>query len=61
MSAVAGRRVELTIRAERSFTFSYDVIDGTAAKKISEYFKGQAQVAIDEDAECGTCVYVDIR
>lgn len=34
ISAVAGRAVELTIRGERNFTFSFEGRDDTASAKL---------------------------
>lgn len=60
ISQVAGRAVEVTIRGERSFTFSFNCIDKDATAKICAFFLGLALVEVDEDEECGTCIYCEI-
>ncbi|HEX3163560.1 MAG TPA: hypothetical protein VHQ92_13365 [Pseudolabrys sp.] len=59
ISKIAGRQVELTIRGERNFTFSFDDVDLKAANAIAEFFKGQGRVKIETDDECGTFIYLD--
>ena len=60
INKVAGREVEVTIRGERSFTFSFDNIDKYATRKICEFFNGQAKIEVQEDEECGTFIYCDV-
>ena len=60
INKVAGREVEVTIRGERSFTFSFDNIDKDATRKICEFFNGQAKIEVQEDEECGTFIYCDV-
>ncbi|AIW01654.1 hypothetical protein vB_Pae_PS9N_00003 [Pseudomonas phage vB_Pae_PS9N] len=60
MSKVAGVAVELTIRAERAFTFSFEEVNEAAADKLAKFFKeGGAKVEVEHDEECGSFVYVD--
>ena len=60
VAAVAGRAVELTIRAERAFTFSFEGRDDAAARKITGFFAGHADARAEYDEECDlTCVFVD--
>ena len=59
-SQVASRAVEVTIRGERSFTFSFDCIDRDATAKICAFFLGCASVEVVEDEECGTFIYCEI-
>lgn len=60
MTKVAGIPVEITIRGEKSFTFSFEGKNEVAAKKIQNYF---ALVALeyDYDEECDfTCLYMNL-
>ncbi|AKI28834.1 hypothetical protein PM404_gp45 [Stenotrophomonas phage vB_SmaS-DLP_1] len=61
MSKVAGAAVELTIRAERAFTFSFESVNEEAAAKLAKFFEGQAKVEVEHDEECGSFVYVDCK
>ena len=60
INTVAGREVEVTIRGDRSFTFSFEAIDKQATRKICDFFKGQAKIEVEEDEECGTFIYCEI-
>lgn len=61
MTKVAGVPVEITIRGEKSFTFSFEGKNEVAAKKIQEYFNPVA-LDYDYDAECDlTCLYMNIK
>ena len=60
ISKIAGATVELTIRGERSFTFSLDEVNEKAAAKIAKFFEGQAAVSVTHDEECGSFVYVEV-
>lgn len=60
INKIAGREVEITIRGDRAFTFSFDGIDKKATAAIVQFFNGQAKLEICEDAECGTFIYADI-
>ena len=46
MTKVAGIPVEITVRGKRSFTFSFEGKNETAAKKIQQYF---APVSLEYD------------
>jgi len=59
LNQVAGREVGITIRGERSFTFSFEDIDKEATRKICEFFDGHAKIEVSEDEECGTFIYCD--
>ncbi|RIQ79060.1 hypothetical protein D0837_17260 [Bordetella avium] len=61
ITKIAGRAVELTIRGEKSFTFSFDGRDDSASARLMDFFRSAtAKVTSDYDAECDhTCVYVD--
>jgi len=60
INQVAGREVEVTVRGERNFTFSFEIIDKVATRKICEFFKGQAKIEVEEDEECGTFIYIEV-
>lgn len=61
MTQVAGVPVEITIRGEKSFTFSFEGKNEVAAKKIQEYFY-PVVLDYDYDEECDlTCLYMNIK
>ena len=59
LQTVAGVAVELTIRAEKAFTISFDGRNDEAVKKIFAYFAGNVKtIESDYDAECDmSCVW----
>jgi hypothetical protein len=62
ISAECGKACELTIRAEKEYTFSFDGSDFAAAAKIVKFFGTAADCSIRYDEECDmTCVYVKVR
>jgi hypothetical protein len=57
LSIVAGFSVEVTVRGERKFTFSFEGRNDLAVERIKKYFKGQS-IRVDYDEECDyTCLY----
>jgi len=60
ISKIAGREVEITVRGDRSFTFSFEAIDKDATKRIVDFFRGQSTTSVEEDDECGTFIYCDV-
>ena len=61
LNKVAGREVEITVRGEKSFTFSFDAIDKKATEAIKNFFIGQATITgVEEDEECGTFIYCEL-
>lgn len=58
LSQIAGTQIEITIRADKSFTFTFDGINKAATQKLVKFFAGY-KISIDEDAELGTCIYID--
>jgi len=58
LSKIAGHQVEITIRGEREFTFSFDAIDLEAAQLLVEYVGQPATVETDAELEM-TCVYIN--
>lgn len=59
MSQVAGAPVELTIRGDKAFTFSFETMNEEAASKLAKFFESEANVCVEHDLECGSFVYVD--
>jgi len=59
ISKIAGHQVEMTIRGDRNFTFSFDAADQAAAQRIVDFFGKDAQCEVAIDDECGTFVYVN--
>lgn len=61
MSKIAGYPVEITIRGERAFTFSFESVDTNAGDKLAAFMKdGGANVSVETDAELEmTFVYAD--
>ena len=60
VNQVAGREVEVTVRGDRSFTFSFDAIDKKATEAIKAFFSGQSTISVEEDEECGTFIYCEV-
>ena len=60
MTKVAGIPVEITVRGKRSFTFSFEGKNETAAKKIQQYF-APVSLEYDYEEECDlTCLYMNL-
>jgi len=60
LSALAGVPVEITIRGERQFTFSFETVDANATAAIVKFFDNQARMTIETDEECGTFIYATV-
>jgi ribosomal protein L11 len=61
LSAVAGMPVEITVRADRHFTFSTDVVSSVAMDKLAAYFAPHAKHwSVTHDEECGSYLYVEL-
>ena len=60
LSIIANREIEITVRGEKEFTFSFDGEDKNAIKFLKRYFKNTwTKWTNDFDAECDmTCCYV---
>lgn len=58
LSRIAGHPVDITIRAERSFTLSFDAVDHAAGKRLAS-FVGGCNASVETDVECGTFVYIE--
>lgn len=62
VSLVAGISIEITIRGEKQFTFSFDGKNEEAISKIKNYFKNGFSWGKDSgyDDECDfTCLYAN--
>jgi hypothetical protein len=60
LSSIAGIEIEITIRGEEKFTYSFDGDNPEAVQKIKDFFKGQGVFHDDSgyDEECDhTCLY----
>jgi hypothetical protein len=62
LSKITGENVEITIRGEKSFTFSFETKNETAANKIIRFFKSACKSIISNyDIECDqTCIYMEV-
>jgi len=60
LSIIANREIEITVRGEKEFTFSFDGEDKNAIKLLKRYFKNTwTKWTNDFDLECDmTCCYV---
>lgn len=58
LSKIAGTQLEITIRGDKNFTFTFNSVNKAATDKLVKFFNGYS-VAVDADEECGTCIYVD--
>ena len=56
---IAGRKIDVTHRGGKSFTFSFDGFDKTALTKLLDFFNGSANIEWVEDEEVGTFIYCD--
>ena len=60
LTTIAGVKIEITIRGEAQFTYSFDGDNPEAVEKIKAFFKGQGTFHEDSgyDLECdSTCLY----
>jgi hypothetical protein len=62
MSRIAGIKVELCIRGERSFTFHFEGCNNYAMNAIVKYFSKDAKsIEAEYDVECDmTCVFLEV-
>jgi hypothetical protein len=58
LSKVVGLPVEITVRSEKEFTISFKSINKEAKERLLKYFEGY-KVAVDEDMEHGTFIYLN--
>ena len=60
LSNVVGAKVEITIRGERKFTFSTEVVHQDLEFELFNYFGNAMQIdaPTEIDNECGTFVYM---
>lgn len=59
MTEIVGQPVDLTVRGEKSFTFSTEAVDRNLGEVIAAYFGKLATVTVDHDDECGSFAYVE--
>lgn len=63
LSRVAGVSVEITIRGERKFTYSFEGNHEAAVSALKKYFAGQGSFSEESgyDEECDhTCLYHNV-
>lgn len=60
MTALVGAPVELTIRGDKSFTFSTEDIVANLGDVIAAYFGKLATVTVDHDDEIGSFAFVEV-
>lgn len=60
MTALVGAQVEITIRGEKSFTFSTENATANLGNIISDYFGSLATVETEHDAEIGSFAFVEV-
>ena len=61
LSMISAVVVEITIRGEKKFTFSFEGENKKAAEAIKKYFAGHGKMTYDYDQECDhTALYLDI-
>lgn len=60
MTALVGTPVELTIRGERSFTFSTEAVVANLGNVVAAYFGKLATVTADHDDEIGSFAFVEV-
>ena len=61
LSNICGTKVEITVRDEREFTFSFDGQNESAVARLRKFFGLQARLEVRYDAECDfTCVYASV-
>ena len=60
LTKVAGAPVEITIRGDREFTFSTEIVHQDLEFALFNYFAGAMQISAptEIDNECGTFVYM---
>lgn len=59
MTKMIGQPVTITVRGEKSFTFSTDEAAADLGEKVSAFFGKLATVSVDHDDECGSFAYVE--
>ena len=60
MTALVGASVELTLRGERSFTFSTENVVANLGNVVGAYFGKLATVTTEHDDEIGSFAFVEV-
>lgn len=60
MTEIVGAPVSLTVRGDRSFTFSTEDVTPTIGDAVAKFFGNFATVHVDHDEECGSFAYVEV-
>lgn len=61
LTGIAGRPVEVTVRGDRKFTFSFDGQCEAAVAAVRRFFGSLARMTSSYDEECDlTCIYADV-
>ena len=60
ISALVGAPVELTVRGDRSFTFSTEAVTASLGDVLAQFFGKLATVRTEHDEECGSFAYVEV-
>lgn len=61
LSKVAGTEIEITVRGEREFTFSFEGKCEAAVAAVRQFFGGMSHLTESYDEECDfTCIYAAV-
>ena len=62
LSVVTGKAVDITIRGEKSFTFSFEGQSRNALNNLVNYFFGQGEIKSGYDKECDmSFLYLEVK
>ena len=61
ISKKIGIAVEMTVRGDRSFTFSTDDVTPNLGKKVKEFFGDKANVKTEHEEDVGSFAYVELK
>lgn len=60
LTEIAGRPIEITVRGDNDFTFSYEGDHPEAAARLGEFFGMSLAPSYDEECDF-TCVYATLK
>jgi len=60
LTEIIGRKVELTVRGDRSFTISTEEVFAGLGERVAAFFGDLAKITTEHDDECGSFAYVEI-
>lgn len=61
LTQIAGLPIEVTVRGDRAFTFSFEGQCEAAVAAVVKFFGSFAKMAASYDHECDfTCIYADV-